>query len=48
MKNFLRDLELYVGEVSRLFLEVLKERLDDFNGHDLFIVWYVTLYHIPF
>lgn len=47
-KNFLRDLELCVGEVSPSLLEVLKERLADFSGHDLFMGWYMILYHIPF
>lgn len=37
-----------VGEVRPLLLEVLKERLADFSGHDLFVGWYMILYHIPF
>lgn len=48
MENFLRDLDLYIGEMSLLFLEVLKERLAYFSGHDLFMGWYMILYHIPF
>lgn len=31
-----------------LLLEVLKERLADFSGHDLFMGWYMILYRIPF
>lgn len=48
MENFLQDLDLYIEEMSLLFLEVLKERLAYFSGHDLFMGWYMILYHIPF